>query len=78
MEFLTAPNKLRLVAQHRQIGRSPHAVGGHHREVHRDPARIMPTTPLPYRTRRITDRSVSPVASVTGAEADPPRTMSGR
>ena len=45
-----------LTAQHRQVGDRLTAVGEHHRHIHRDPARIMPRSPLPQRRQRLRHR----------------------
>ena len=51
------PEQGGLVAQHGQIRDRLTAVGEHHRHIDGDPARIMPTTPLPQPGQRIAERA---------------------
>ena len=43
------------MAQNREIRDRFTAVGEHHRDIDGDPTGVMPATPLPYRTQRITE-----------------------
>jgi hypothetical protein len=52
--------QLRLVAQHRQVRDRFTAVGEHHRQVHRDPGRVVHTAPLPQAAESLTVRTGQP------------------
>ena len=52
--------QVRLVTQDRQVGDRLPTIGEHHREVHRDPARVMTGLPDPQRGERVTERGGQP------------------
>jgi len=49
-----------LIPHHRQVGDRLTTVSDHHRHVHRDPTRVMPTPPLPQPGQGLTDRAGQP------------------
>ncbi|GAA2332865.1 hypothetical protein GCM10010170_011970 [Dactylosporangium salmoneum] len=54
------PEHLGLVPQHRQIGDGLTAVSEHHRQIRRDPARIVPTPALPQHPEDLTEPGGQP------------------
>jgi hypothetical protein len=49
-----------LVAQHREVNDRLTAVGEHHRQIHRDPARVMAGLPDPQWCERVAERGTQP------------------
>jgi hypothetical protein len=49
-----------LVPQDRQVRDRLAAVSDHHRQVHRDPTRVMPTLPPPQPGQSLTERAGQP------------------
>jgi hypothetical protein len=54
------PEQLRLIPQRREIGNGLTAVSEHHRQVHRDPPRVMPTPALPQHSQGLTEPGGQP------------------